>query len=101
MTTMGEHSPQDKDATFDVVMVHGATDDGAGAKVLRARPGRLDAGEGRPMREGKPRVPSTTCTWSTRWRRRSAPRGRRRWRPTRTARAGTAPSAPGEDAAAR
>jgi hypothetical protein len=54
MTTMGEHSPEDKDAAFDVVMVHGATDDGAGAKVLRARPGRLDAGEVRPMREGKP-----------------------------------------------
>ena len=54
MTTMGERSPEDKDAAFDVVMVHGATDDGGGAKVLRARPGRLDAGEVRPMREGKP-----------------------------------------------
>jgi hypothetical protein len=54
MMTTGARSPEDKDAAFDVVMVHGATDDGAGAKVLRARPGRLDAGEVRPMREGKP-----------------------------------------------
>ena len=53
---MGEGSPKDKDAAFDVVMVHGATDDGGGAKVLRARPGRLDAGEVRPLREGKPIV---------------------------------------------
>ena len=51
---MGEGSPKEKDASFDVVMVHGATEDGAGARVLRARPGRLDAGEVRPLREGKP-----------------------------------------------
>ncbi len=44
----------DSSASFDVVMIHGKTDDGAGAKVLRARPGRLDAGEMRPMRDGKP-----------------------------------------------
>jgi hypothetical protein len=40
--------------SFDVVLIHGKTDDGAGAKVLRARPGRLDAGEMRPMQDGKP-----------------------------------------------
>jgi len=40
--------------SFDVVMIHGKTDDGGGAKVLRARPGRLDAGEVRPMQDGKP-----------------------------------------------
>jgi hypothetical protein len=39
---------------FDVVMMHGPTEDGGGAKVLRARPGRIEAGEVRPMREGKP-----------------------------------------------
>ena len=42
---------------FDVVLLHGPTDDGEGARVLRARPGRLDAGEVRPMREGLPISP--------------------------------------------
>jgi hypothetical protein len=46
---------KDNDA-FDVVLLHGATDDGEGARVLRARPGRIDAGEVRPMREGRPLV---------------------------------------------
>jgi hypothetical protein len=41
---------------FDVVMLHGRTDDGEGTRVLRARPGRLEAGEVRPLREGKPLV---------------------------------------------
>ena len=41
---------------FDVVMMHGRTEDGEGARVLRARPGRLEAGEVRPLREGKPLV---------------------------------------------
>ena len=39
---------------FDVVMVRGQTPDGEGAQVLRARPGRLDAGIVRPMRDGMP-----------------------------------------------
>ena len=39
---------------FDVVLMGGATEDGEGARVLRARPGRIDAGEVRPMREGRP-----------------------------------------------
>ena len=53
---MAEGAPKDGagSESFDVVMVHGKTEDGEGAKVLRARPGRLDAGEVRPMREGKP-----------------------------------------------
>jgi hypothetical protein len=42
---------------FDVVLVHGATVDGQGARVLRARPGQLEAGEVRPLREGQPLVP--------------------------------------------
>jgi len=42
---------------FDVVLPHGATDDGEGARVLRARPGRIEAGEVRPAREGKPLLP--------------------------------------------
>jgi hypothetical protein len=52
---MPEDSPQKKDAgDFDVVMLRGKTPDGEGTQVVRARPGRLEAGEVRPMREGKP-----------------------------------------------
>jgi len=51
---MDDESPKPKDDAFDVVLVHAATDDGQGARVLRVRPGRVDAGEVRPMREGKP-----------------------------------------------
>jgi hypothetical protein len=51
---MAESAPKEKPESFDVVMIHGKTDDGAGAKVLRARPGRIDAGEMRPMQDGKP-----------------------------------------------
>jgi hypothetical protein len=39
---------------FDVLLAHRPTEDGEGAQVLRARPGRLEAGEVRPLREGKP-----------------------------------------------
>src|ERR1019366_7243484 len=39
---------------FDVVLVHGATGDGEGARVLRARPGHLETGEIRPLRQGQP-----------------------------------------------
>jgi hypothetical protein len=39
---------------LDVVLLAGATEDGEGAKVLRARSGRIEAGEVRPLREGKP-----------------------------------------------
>ena len=42
---------------FDVVLVHGATGDGEGARVLRARPGQIEAGEVRPLREGQPLSP--------------------------------------------
>jgi hypothetical protein len=47
-------APAKKGDDFDVVLMHGATEDGAGAKVLRARPGRVEAGEVRPMPEGRP-----------------------------------------------
>jgi hypothetical protein len=50
----GEKS--DRDA-FDVVLVHGATGDGEGARVLRARPGHIEAGEVRPVRDGQPLTP--------------------------------------------
>jgi hypothetical protein len=54
---LGTEAPSKKTDDFDVVMMHGATDDGSGARVLRARPGRIEAGEVRPMAEGKPLVP--------------------------------------------
>lgn len=38
---------------LDVVLMHGATEDGEGARVLRARSGRVEAGEVRPLREGR------------------------------------------------
>ncbi len=49
-----DEEPKQPEPGFDVVMLHGKTDDGQGARVLRARPGRLEAGEVRPLREGKP-----------------------------------------------
>jgi hypothetical protein len=42
---------------FDVVLVHGATGDGEGARVFRARPGHIEAGEVRPLREGQSLAP--------------------------------------------
>ncbi len=47
-------SPEPSGEAFDVVMLRGKTDDGGGTKVLRARPGRIETGEVRPMQEGKP-----------------------------------------------
>lgn len=46
----------DADA-FDVVLVQGATGDGEGARVFRARPGHIEAGEVRPLREGQSLAP--------------------------------------------
>ena len=46
-----------KRGEFDVVLMHRATEDGEGAHVLRARPGRIEAGEVRPMPEGRPIMP--------------------------------------------
>jgi hypothetical protein len=51
---MDDEEPKQPQSGFDVVLPHGKTDDGQGARVLRARPGRLEAGEVRPLREGKP-----------------------------------------------
>ncbi len=52
---MSADGPQRKNGdAFDVVLMHGPTNDGEGARVLRARPGRIDTGEVRPMREGRP-----------------------------------------------
>ena len=52
---MPDDTPQKKDADdFDVVVLRGKTPDGEGTHVLRARPGRIEAGQVRPMREGVP-----------------------------------------------
>ena len=51
---MSADGPQEEGKTFDVVLMGGTTEDGEGARVLRARPGRIDAGEVRPMRHGRP-----------------------------------------------
>src|SRR5260370_17160791 len=52
---MASDTPDAKDGDgFDVVLMHGKTTDGEGACVLRARPGKLEAGEVRPLREGRP-----------------------------------------------
>jgi hypothetical protein len=50
--------PDDPSAAVeDVVLLHGPTEDGEGARVLRARGERFEAGEVRPMREGAPLAP--------------------------------------------
>jgi hypothetical protein len=54
---LATEAPEKKSDAFDVVMMHGATDDGGGTKVLRARPGRIEAGEVRPVAEGRPLAP--------------------------------------------
>lgn len=52
---MSDEEAQRKEGdAFDVVWMRGPTDDGQGARVVRARPGRIDAGEVRPLRSGKP-----------------------------------------------
>ncbi len=53
----GAWSKTDSGETFDLALVHGETSDGEGARVLRARPGRLETGEVRPLRPGRPLAP--------------------------------------------
>jgi hypothetical protein len=48
---MSDSSPPD---TQDVALLYAPTDDGAGARILRARQGRLEAGEVRPTVDGQP-----------------------------------------------
>jgi hypothetical protein len=50
----GEKSEKKESDALDVVLIHGATGDGEGARVLRARAGHLETGEIRPLREGQP-----------------------------------------------
>ncbi|HEY4013236.1 MAG TPA: hypothetical protein VGM06_07850 [Polyangiaceae bacterium] len=52
---MSANEPESKgEDSFDVVWMHGPTADGEGTRVVRARPGRVDAGELRPMVDGRP-----------------------------------------------
>ncbi|MGH7434104.1 MAG: hypothetical protein ACRENE_00350 [Polyangiaceae bacterium] len=53
----GDRDGPAKGNDFDVVLMHAPTEDGAGSKVLRARPGRIETGEVRPMADGKPLTP--------------------------------------------
>ena len=57
---MSDEPPQNRGADpFDVVLLHGPTEDGEGARVLRARGESIEAGEVRPMREGRPLSPKS------------------------------------------
>jgi hypothetical protein len=40
--------------SHDVVLVHGQTDDGEGVRVLRSRPGKIEAAELRAVKQGAP-----------------------------------------------
>lgn len=48
------------------MLVHGKTSDGEGACVLRARPGKLEAGEVRPLRHGRALGPGEIVSLSPR-----------------------------------
>ena len=49
-----DDSPDPPAGTGDVVLLHSPTEDGEGTRVLRARDGRLEVGEVRPLKEGRP-----------------------------------------------
>ncbi|MFO0660871.1 MAG: hypothetical protein U0165_13715 [Polyangiaceae bacterium] len=53
---MSDSSPPKAPSEPDVVLLHSATDDGKGVRVIRARNQRIEAGEIRPVEEGKPIV---------------------------------------------
>jgi hypothetical protein len=57
--------PEDGEAP-DVVLLHSPTADGEGVRVLRAREGRLEAGEVRPVKEGQPLVSGELVTLTPR-----------------------------------
>jgi len=49
---MSQDAPPKDDR--DVAFLYGRTEDGDGYRLLRARKGRIEAGEVRPLREGRP-----------------------------------------------
>ena len=44
----------DKRGVRDVALLYAPTDDGKGARILRARDGNIEAGEVRPAKDGQP-----------------------------------------------
>jgi hypothetical protein len=52
--TLREMPDDEKPPEEDVVLLGGPTDDGEGVRVLRAKGEHIEAGEVRPMKEGKP-----------------------------------------------
>jgi hypothetical protein len=44
----------DSGQSHDVALLYAPTDDGAGARILRARNGSIETGEVRPAKEGQP-----------------------------------------------
>lgn len=46
--------PKPPSESADVVLLHSPTEDGKGVRVLRAREGRVEAGEIRPVEAGRP-----------------------------------------------
>ena len=51
---MATPKPRKRKPPQDVAILHGPTEDGEGARVLRLKQGTLYAGEVRPVREGQP-----------------------------------------------
>jgi hypothetical protein len=51
---MAKSKPRRPKPPQDVAILHGPTEDGEGARVLRLKRGTLYAGEVRPVREGQP-----------------------------------------------
>jgi hypothetical protein len=45
---------EEKGGSRDVALLYAPTDDGKGARILRARDGNIEAGEVRPAKEGQP-----------------------------------------------
>ena len=50
---MADEAPKDA-KPIDVVLLRGPTEDGEGMRVLRARDERIELGEVRPLKDGKP-----------------------------------------------
>ena len=50
---MADEAPKDA-KPIDVVLLRGPTEDGEGLRVLRARDERIELGEVRPLKDGKP-----------------------------------------------
>jgi hypothetical protein len=66
-STMSDDAPPpDTGEAPDVVLLHSPTPDGEGVRVLRAREGRLEAGEVRPVKEGQPLVSGEVVTLTPR-----------------------------------